>query len=144
MQNRVNDLYQHIVVEEGAAMYMWSDRLLDGQAMGNVYSEWDASYNGTYTAINKIPKDIILCDWHYDDLDAYPSIKYFADAGFKVLTASYNDVNAAENFVRATVQARKTNANVLGHLYTTWEDIGNEDLPDWAPMKATIEMLKSE
>ncbi|MBP6492392.1 MAG: family 20 glycosylhydrolase, partial [Clostridia bacterium] len=141
---QVNDLYQHFVVEEGVGMYMWSDRLLDGEAVGDVYSEWDASYNGTYTAIDQIPKDIVMCDWHYDNLEAYPSINYFADKGFSVLTASYNDTEAAENFIQATMEARKTNANVQGHLYTTWEDIENKELPDWEPMIRTIELLKEK
>lgn len=138
----VNDLYQHIVTEKGAAMYMWSDRLLDGKVLGDVYSEWDASYNGTYQAIAQIPKDIIMCDWHYDALDDYPSIKYLTDAGFRVLTASYNNTEATENFVQATMKYRNVNKQVLGHIYTTWGDIENKDLPQWVPMTATIELLK--
>ncbi|GEM_PF-588737 len=141
---QVNDLYQHIVVEKGATMYMWSDGLLDGAALGDVYSEWESSYNGTCTAINKIPKDIIMCDWHYGVLDDYPSIEYLTDAGFRVLTSSWNDIKATENFIQDTVQNRRTNANVLGHLYTTWGDIENDDLADWSPMKATIKMLTGD
>lgn len=138
----VNDLYQHIVTEKGATMYMWSDRLLDGKALGDVYSEWDASYNGTYEALTKIPKDIIMCDWHYDALDEYPSITYLTDAGFRVLTASYNNTEATENFVQATMKVRKTDNHVLGHLYTIWGDVDNTELANWDPMKATIEMLR--
>ena len=138
---QINDLYQHIAVEKGATMFMWSDRLLDGEAMGDVYGEWESSYNGTDTAVDKIPKDIILCDWHYDVLADYPSIEYLAKKGFRLLTASYNNAEAAEAFVQATAAYRKTDADVLGHLYTTWEDIGNEELPGWFPMTSTIHHL---
>ncbi len=138
---QVNNLYQHIAVDKGATMYMWSDRLLDGKALG-VYSEWEASYNGTCTAIDKIPKDIIMCDWHYGARDDYPSIEYLTDAGFRVLTSSWNDIEATENLVQDTMQNRKTNALVLGHLYTTWGDIANDHLAEWAPMKATIAEIK--
>lgn len=138
---QVNDLYQHIAVEKGATMYMWSDRLLDGKALG-VYSEWEASYNGTDSAIDEIPKDIIMCDWHYGALNDYPSIEYLTSTGFRVLTSSWNDIEATENLVQDTVQNRKTNALVLGHLYTTWGDIENDHLAEWAPMKATISEIE--
>lgn len=105
----VNDYYQHLVVEKGATMYMWSDRLLDGEAMRDIYSEWDDSYNGTYTAINHIPKDIILMDWHYNPLEAYPSIAYLTDYGFQVVTASYNSVEATEMLIQATMTERAEN-----------------------------------
>ncbi len=60
----VNDAYDHIVRKRGKEMMMWADRLLDGQATG--YGLWEASMNGTNAAIDMIPKDIIMCDWHYE------------------------------------------------------------------------------
>ncbi len=139
---QVNDLYQHITVEKGATMYMWADRLLDGAALDEAYSEWESSYNGTYTAIDRIPKDIILCDWHYEARDDYPSISYLLDAGFQVLTASWKDSDAAEKLITATLDAKKENKRAIGHIYTTWGEIGLGDLADWNPMQKTINLLK--
>ncbi|MEX1307569.1 MAG: family 20 glycosylhydrolase [Eubacteriales bacterium] len=139
---QVNDLYKHIVIENGGEMYMWADRLLDGAALDDVYSEWESSYNGTYTAIDLIPKDIILCDWHYDALEDYPSIDYLVNAGFRVLTASWNDIDATEKLIIKTMQSRQENDRVLGHIYTTWEISNIEDLAEWGPMGETIDLLK--
>jgi hypothetical protein len=51
---------------------MWGDRLIDGKKYD--FGEWEASTNGTAAAIDLIPKDIIVCPWHYELRDNYPSI----------------------------------------------------------------------
>src|SRR5437763_12527686 len=71
----VNDLHQHIVGQRKLQMLMWSDRLLNASATG--FSEWEAAKNGTDRAIDLVPKDIILCDWHYEKREDYPSIPIF-------------------------------------------------------------------
>lgn len=138
----VNDYYQHLVVERGVTMYMWSDRLLDGKALGDVYSKWEASYNGTFTALDQISKDIILMDWHYEALEDYPSIDYLSDHGFQVITASYNNVEATKMLIEATLTKRSENKNVLGHLYTTWERSAHDPLYLWHPLVSTQDMFK--
>src|ERR1700752_5017373 len=69
---QVNDLHAHIVGKRKREMLMWADRLLDAKALG--YSEWEAATNHTWDAINLIPKDIIMCDWHYEKQVSYPSV----------------------------------------------------------------------
>ncbi|MDZ7316503.1 MAG: family 20 glycosylhydrolase, partial [candidate division KSB1 bacterium] len=66
----VNDLHRHIVRKRGRQMLMWGDRLIDGTVFD--YGEWESSKNGTAGAVDKIPKDIIICDWHYELRDSYP------------------------------------------------------------------------
>ena len=60
----VNDLHGHIVKKRGLTMLMWADRLIDGDQFN--MGEWEASKVGTAPAVDKIPKDIILCPWHYE------------------------------------------------------------------------------
>ena len=60
----VNDLHAHIAGKRRLQMLMWGDRLLDGEKMK--LGEWEASKNGTFEAIDLIPKDIVMCDWHYE------------------------------------------------------------------------------
>ena len=60
----VNDLHDHIVQQRGLVMLMWADRLIDGDQWN--MGEWEASKVGTAPAVDKIPKDIILCPWHYE------------------------------------------------------------------------------
>jgi len=82
------------------------------------YDGWSASKNGTAAAIDRIPKDIILCDWHYEKRADYPSIRYFLDKGFRVWPAGWNDVEATKALIACA--RRNANERMLGHLSTTW------------------------
>ncbi len=112
----VNDYHQHLVKEKGLEMLMWGDRLLDDAVMK--YGQWEASQNGTAPAIDLIPKDIIICDWHYGLRDEYPSVPYFQQKGFRVLPSSWKDVKAA--LALRDYAARHATEKMLGHLCTTW------------------------
>ena len=90
----VNDLHKHIVDERKLTMLMWADRLLDDKKFG--YGEWEASKNGTGPAIDMIPKDIIMCDWHYEKRpDGYPSVVYLQEKGFRMLPSTWRNKDAA-------------------------------------------------
>lgn len=138
----VNKLYRHIVVERGLTMYMWGDRLIDGNDPRIKYdNEYETSMNGTHTAIDAIPKDIVICDWHYDERDSYDSLPLFLDKGFKVLPASYSNVGAARALINYSLN-NGDDERMLGHLYTTWCDIGNDELASWRPMLKTVGLLR--
>lgn len=112
----VNDYHRHLVGKRGVTMLMWGDRLLDAEAMG--YSKWEASSNGTAPAIDLIPKDIVICDWHYGRRDEYLSVPYFLEKGFRVWPSSWKDADAA----RALLEYSRSHATerMIGHLCTTW------------------------
>jgi len=78
----VGKLHDHLQ-QKHCEMWMWSDRLIDGKT-SNLLA-WQASMNDTWRAIDLIPKDIIICDWKYED--APPTPGYFAIKGFNVLTS---------------------------------------------------------
>lgn len=117
----VNDYYGHIVKKRGLEMLMWGDRLIDGEATG--YGEWEASKNKTYPAVDMIPKDIIICDWHYkrtyEKASNHPSLRMFLEKGFLVLPASYDDVEAANAFFDESL--RIGSKRIIGHLCTIWK-----------------------
>jgi hypothetical protein len=104
------------VGEKKVKMLMWGDRLIDANLMK--YDGWSASKNGTAPAVDLIPKDIIICDWHYEKRADYPSIRYFQDKGFRVWPAGWNNVDAT----RALIACARRNATdrMIGHLSTTW------------------------
>ena len=112
----VNAYHRHLVGEKKVTMLMWGDRLIDGSVMK--HGGWAASHNGTAPAIDLIPKDIILCDWHYEKRADYPSIRYFQDKGFRVWPAGWDNVDAT----KALIGYARQNATdrMLGHLSTTW------------------------
>ena len=112
----VRDYHHHLVVEKGLTMLMWGDRLLDDSEMH--YGEWESSCNGTAPAIELIPKDIVVCDWHYTERPDYPSIARFVEKGFRVWPASWHDESGARALVGAG--RRLDSPLVVGHLFTTW------------------------
>jgi hypothetical protein len=112
----VNDYHQHLVKEKKLTMLMWGDRLLDADVMN--YGEWEASKNGTAPAIDLIPKDIVICDWHYGLRESYPSLPFFHQKGFRVLPSSWKDAKAAVA-LRQDAE-RHGGEKMLGHLCTTW------------------------
>jgi hypothetical protein len=118
----VNDYHRHLVDEKKLTLLMWGDRLLDDKAMG--YGEWEASRNGTAPAIDRIPRDIIQCDWHYEPRKDYPSVRFFQEKGFRVWPSSWRNVQAAEALLECA--HKDATDRMIGHLCTTW--VGAEDL----------------
>jgi hypothetical protein len=112
----VNELYGHLVRKKRIEMLMWGDRLIDGKKFD--FGEWEASMNGTATAIDLIPKDIIICPWHYEVRSEYPTIPMFLEKGFRVLPASWKDVDATKALIGFS--QKQSNSRLLGHLFTTW------------------------
>ncbi len=112
----VNDYHQHLVRKRKLTMLMWGDRLLDDSVMK--YGKWEASQNGTAPAVDRIPKDIIICDWHYEPRDEYPSVPFFQRKGFRVLPSSWRNVQAA--LALRNYACKNATDKMIGHLCTTW------------------------
>jgi hypothetical protein len=77
-------VHDHLAAK-GRELWIWGDRLLDGRTTG--LGMWEASYNNTYRAVDMIPRDVTICDWHYDRAD-YTAV-YFAMKGFRVITCPW-------------------------------------------------------
>jgi len=110
----VNSLADHLR-ERGKRTYMWGDRLLLDKTG---YGTWEASGNGTESAINKIAKDIFICDWHYEDMDAYVSVDIFQSHGFDFVVCPWR---YKDNAVKFLEYADKHGGDKLkGFMATTW------------------------
>lgn len=133
---QVNALHDHLVRERKVEMFMWADRLLDAKAMA--YSKWEASANRTARAIDKIPHDIVLCDWHYER-QAYPSLAYLTGKGFGVWPAGWHDPNAAEALIDASVSLKSP--LIVGYLSTTWGKSPLDQLAKFPPTKLAVKKL---
>jgi len=120
-----NDLHAFLVEQRGVEMLMWGDRLLDAATTG--YGEWEASANGTAPAIDLISKDIVMCDWHYEPMADYPSVRYFQEKGFRVWPATWNKAEAAEALLDCAY--RDPTDRMLGYLFTGW-GVASRDLHD--------------
>ena len=130
----VNDLHRHIVREQHCEMLMWGDRLLDSKALG--YSEWEAARNGTQQAIDLIPKDIIICDWHYGKQAEYPSVPLLLTKGFRVWPSGWQPLEAAQAFSAFARQQR--DSRLLGYLCTTWGKVKISETSSWPPISQVL------
>jgi len=128
----VSDYHGHLVQERKVEMLMWGDRLLDGKATG--YGSWEGAVNGTHPAIDMIPKDIIICDWHYGKRSEYPSIPLFLEKGFRVWPGGWDKVDASEALMEDAQRHRGD--RMLGHLCTIWGKVKIPELATFPPLLA--------
>jgi hypothetical protein len=134
----VNDLHQHLVKEHRVEMLMWADRLFDAKKYR--WDKWEASEVGTAAAVDMVPKDIILCPWHYERKDTYPSIPLFLEKGFRVLPASWHKVDASKALIEYSQKLHSP--RLLGHLFTTWGE-GKEGVTEYRPLVEGLTLMKS-
>lgn len=114
-------LIRNHLAQDGRELMIWGDRLLDGRTTG--LGEWEASYNGTWRAIDLIPKDVLICDWHYERADL--SAVYFAMKGLPVATCGYRNPEVSLQQVKDMIQFRKqtsaqTATHLQGYIHTIW------------------------
>lgn len=134
----VNELHGHLVRKRRVEMLMWGDRLIDAAKYD--YGEWEAAKNGTARAIDLIPKDIIICDWHYEVRDSYPSIPLFVNKGFRVIPAGWKDVDATKSFINYS--RSQAGPKMLGYMFTTW-GVKKDALLEFPPLVEGIKLLKN-
>lgn len=114
----INDIYGHITANNGK-MWIWGDRLIDGHLVPNVNAGYETCLSDMYKAVDIIPKDIVICDWHYyDEPFGQLSPSYWAMKGFDYIGCVFNSINGTDQMLYATrvVQSPKT----LGTMLTTW------------------------
>jgi hypothetical protein len=112
------------LAEKGRRLWIWGDRLLDGKTTG--YGIWEASYNYTYRAIDMVPKDIMICDWHYERADK--SAVYFAMKGLQVATSPWRTPAVTVKQVDDMVNFRKDATPEMkdrfqGMVQTVWSGV---------------------
>jgi hypothetical protein len=113
------------LAEKNRELWIWGDRLIDGKSTGLGF--WEASYNYTWRAVDMIPKDVVICDWHYERPDQTPV--YFAMKGFRVVTCPWRTpstaVIQAEDMARWRKYATpEMKPKYYGMVQTTWMDTG--------------------
>jgi hypothetical protein len=134
----VNDLHRHLVKERKVEMLLWGDRLIDAKKYN--WGKWEAAENGTAPAVDMISKDIIICPWHYELKEAYPSIPMFVEKGFRVLPASWHKLDASKALIERSLEVQSP--KMLGHLFTTWGRSKKDALLEYPPMVQGLKLLK--
>ncbi len=113
----VKDLHGHLVGKRKVEMQMWGDRFLDSATVGCKH-EWEGSANQTWPAVDMVPKDIVICDWHYEPWEDFPSVRFFLEKGFRVWPAGWNKQESVRRFIE--VARRDAAPKMLGYMATTW------------------------
>jgi len=116
----VTAIRNHVAQRNGRLM-IWGDRLIDGKTTG--IGEWEASMNNTYRAIDLIPKDVFICDWHYGRPE--PTAVYFAVKGFDVATCPWQKPDVAVQQMNDMIRFRESSSPQMaqhfqGIIETVW------------------------
>ena len=109
------------LAENNRKLWIWGDRLLDGKTTG--LGMWEASMNNTHRAIDMMPKDVFICDWHYERPDK--TAVYFAMKGFQVATCPWQNPDVARTQVQDMIAFRNGSTpemkdNFQGIILTSW------------------------
>lgn len=118
-------LLRDFLARRGARLWIWGDRLLDSDLTG--IGKWEASENATARAIHLIPRDVVVCDWHYEA--PHPTAPFFALHGLPVVSAPWRKPSVALDQLHIVRRTRATAARpvadrMLGMLQTTWVGFG--------------------
>ena len=116
----VSKIRNHLALKK-RELWIWGDRLIDGKTTG--IGMWEASMNQTHRAIDLIPKDVVICDWHYTR--AVPTAAYFAMKGFRVVTCPWRIPEVALKQLESTLFFRENatpelKENYAGMMQTIW------------------------
>jgi len=119
----VRKIRDHLT-QKSRRLWIWGDRLLDGKTTG--LGMWEASFNNTHRAIDMIPKDVVICDWHYERPDK--TAVYFAMKGFDVITCSWRNPDVAVQQVKDMIAFREAatksmKGRFLGVMETVWSPV---------------------
>ncbi len=120
----VRTIHDHLSIK-GRQLWIWGDRLIDGKTTG--LGEWEASFNNTYKAIDLIPKDVMICDWHYERPDQTPV--WFAMKGFNVATCPWRvpenaRLQAQDMFKFRNYSTPEMKERFMGMVQTIWSGAG--------------------
>lgn len=121
----VTKIRNHLALKD-RELWIWGDRLIDGKTTG--IGMWEASMNQTYRAIDMIPKDVVICDWHYEN--AVPTAPYFALKGFRVVTCPWRFPDVTVKQLESMIFYRENSPgemkeNFAGMMQTIWTSAEN-------------------
>lgn len=122
--DEVTTLHDHLAARN-KELWIWGDRLLDGATTG--IGIWEASVKDTWRAVDMIPKDVVISDWHYERPDK--TAAYFSAKGFRVLTCPWRTPSVAVQQIQDMVSFREGSTPEMknrfyGIMATVWASVG--------------------
>jgi len=124
-----------VIGEGGCRMMMWGDHLLSDPEM-----------------VADIPRDVIICDWHYEPVVPEDSVQFFLEEGFDVLfcPALISDKQrlapgrAALDNILSFARHRELadRGTVLGIVTTVWTPVRYMHDSLWAGLAAATDIMR--
>src|SRR4051794_8509785 len=110
--NKLHDFFK----PKDVKLMLWGDMLLDKSESSDQAANAESAAEAKARR-DAIPKDAIICDWHYEPRkpEAYKSLKVFKDAGFKTIACTWYTPENIHSFARAA-----HDFGAWGLLQTTW------------------------
>jgi hypothetical protein len=106
-------------------VWMWGDMLIESDEFPSMEDNryYFRGNNEYYKLRDKIPKNIVICDWHYrGNQKDFPTSLVFSNDGHKVLGAVWKIRTTKVNF---TQYINNNVNNGSGMIATTWYSLGN-------------------
>ncbi|MGV3761216.1 family 20 glycosylhydrolase [Parapedobacter sp.] len=123
--NEVNRIANHLD-QRDRQLWIWGDRLIDGKTTG--IGMWEASMNSTHRAVDLVDKNVMICDWHYDQ--PVQTVVYFAMKGFSVVTCPWKKGAVASAQLQDMVRFQEHATDEVapryrGMMQTVWSGAGS-------------------
>lgn len=106
------DRLHKFISSKGLRMCMWGDQLL-------VEHNGKGKFN-TAEALPKVPRDVVIFDWHYGETKDFPSVAFFKDKGFDVIPSGWYFPGNVVPLIQETLRQK-----VIGYGGTTWMPISS-------------------
>src|SRR5688572_7334300 len=121
----VRTIRDHLA-QKNRELWIWGDRLIDGKTTG--IGLWEASFNNTHRGVDMIPKDVVICDWHYERPDK--TAVYFAMKGLKVITCPWRNPSVTMAQIDDMIEFRQHSTPQMkdrfyGIMQTIWSGAGS-------------------
>ena len=114
------------LTQRSLEVWMWGDMLLAPEEFPAML-ERHLHGNMEYAALRgRLPRDIVICDWHYKDEGDFSSLQAFADEGYRVLGATWKTPESTRAFSRFAATMKPPAA---GMMATSWWHLRRRDWP---------------
>ncbi|MGI9308855.1 MAG: family 20 glycosylhydrolase [Gammaproteobacteria bacterium] len=91
---------QAYLKDREVAVWIWGDMLLSVDEFPDMRPQ-NIMGDSSYAALRKqLPKELLICDWHYRDMNNFPSAAMFVAEGFDVLGVTWKKEETVRSFSR--------------------------------------------
>ncbi|MDO5308466.1 MAG: family 20 glycosylhydrolase, partial [Planctomycetia bacterium] len=116
--------FRNLLNQRDCRVMMWHDMLIEGESFPGYTASGNEKTRGL---LEKLPKDIIICDWQYGAPkkdETWPTLDYFTESGFDVLACPWLNLEGIRSLAGNVIENDR-----FGVLCTTWHKFYNGDMP---------------